>query len=89
MPCTTRTNITLEQLRIYDGDELISDGSDPSTYTVCETAEQLKAAFAAARRCRILVHSSACPRLKGRASGKQMGGLHITQLINVIVVPTQ
>lgn len=44
----TDTNIPLEQLRIYDGEELIFDGSDPSTYTVCETAEQLKAAFAAA-----------------------------------------
>ena len=42
----TNTDITLEQLRIYDGDELIFDGSDPSTYMVCETAEQLKAAFA-------------------------------------------
>ena len=42
----TDTDITLEQLRIYDGDELIFDGSDPSTYMVCETAEQLKAAFA-------------------------------------------
>ena len=29
----TNTDITLEQLRIYDGDELIFDGSDPSTYT--------------------------------------------------------
>jgi hypothetical protein len=45
----TDANIPLEQLRIYDGDELIFDGSDPSTYTVCETAEQLEAAFAAAR----------------------------------------
>jgi len=44
----TDTDITLEQLRIYDGDELIFDGSDPTTYTVCETAEQLVAAFATA-----------------------------------------
>jgi len=44
----TDTDITLQQLRIYDGDELIFDGSEPSTYTVCETAEQLEAAFAAA-----------------------------------------
>ena len=43
----TDTDITLEQLGIYDGDELIFDGSDPSTYMVCETAEQLEAAFAA------------------------------------------
>ena len=43
----TDTNITLEQLRIYDGDELIFDGSDPSTYIVCTTTEQLEAAFAA------------------------------------------
>jgi len=27
----TDTNIPLKQLRIYDGDELIFDGSDPST----------------------------------------------------------
>jgi hypothetical protein len=44
----TNTDIPLEQLRIYDGDELIFDGSDPSTYTRCETGEQLEAAFAAA-----------------------------------------
>jgi len=44
----TDTDITLGQLRIYDGDEVIFDGSDPSTYIVCETAEQLEAAFAAA-----------------------------------------
>lgn len=44
----TDTDIPLEQLRIYDGDTLIFDGSDPSTYTICETAEQLEAAFAAA-----------------------------------------
>lgn len=44
----TDTSIPLEQLRIYDGDELIFDGSDPTTYTVCETAEQLEAALAAA-----------------------------------------
>ena len=43
----TDTNVPLEQLRIYDGDELIFDGSDPTSYTVCETAEQLEAAFAA------------------------------------------
>ncbi len=43
----TDTDITLEQLRIYDGDELMFDGSDPSTYTVCTTAEELAAAFAA------------------------------------------
>ena len=44
----TDTNIPLEQLRIYEADELSFDGSDPTSYTVCETAEQLKAAFAAA-----------------------------------------
>ena len=44
----TDTNIPLEQLRIYEGDQLIFDGSDTSSYTVCETAEQLEAAFAAA-----------------------------------------
>ena len=46
----TDTNIPLQQLRIYDGDELIFDGSDPTSYTVCETAEPLKAAFAAAAK---------------------------------------
>ena len=44
----TDTDITLEQLRIYDGDELIFDGSDPTTYTICDAAQQLEAAFAAA-----------------------------------------
>jgi hypothetical protein len=42
------TNIPLEQIRIYDGDTLLFDGADASTYTLCETAEQLEAAFAAA-----------------------------------------
>jgi len=41
------TIITLEEIRIYDGDQLIFNGSDLSTYTVCTTAEQLEAAFAA------------------------------------------
>ena len=39
----------LEQLRIYDGDELIFDGSDPSTYTVCQTAADIATALAEAR----------------------------------------
>jgi hypothetical protein len=26
-------------LRIYDGDELIFDGDDPSTYVICSTAD--------------------------------------------------
>jgi hypothetical protein len=34
-------------LLIYDGDDLIFDGDDPSTYILCETAEDLQAAFAA------------------------------------------
>jgi len=34
-------------LLIYDGDDLIFDGDDPSTYILCETAEDLEAAFAA------------------------------------------
>ena len=41
------TTIPLEEIRIYDGDELLFDGSDPCTYTVCATAEELAAAFAA------------------------------------------
>ena len=48
----TDTNIPLKQLCIYDGDELVFDGSDPNTYTVCETAEQFEAAFAAAGAAR-------------------------------------
>jgi hypothetical protein len=30
------TDIPLEQLLIYDGDELLFDGSDPSTYIVLD-----------------------------------------------------
>ena len=33
--------IKLEQLRIYEDDELIFDGSDPTTYTILRTPEQL------------------------------------------------
>ncbi len=39
----THTDIDLEAVRIYDGDELIFDGSDPSTYVVLETAEEIDA----------------------------------------------
>ena len=31
--------IKLEQLRIYEDDELIFDGSDPTTYTILRTPE--------------------------------------------------
>ena len=37
---------TLTGLLIYDQDELIFDGDDPSTYIVCNTAEDLERAFA-------------------------------------------
>jgi hypothetical protein len=36
---------SLQGLRITCGDELLFDGSDPSTYTICETAEDLAAAL--------------------------------------------
>ena len=41
----TETNIALEQLLFYDGDALIFDGSDPSTYTVCETPRSSRCAW--------------------------------------------
>jgi hypothetical protein len=41
------TTTGLEGLRIYEGDELVFDGSDPTAYIVCETAEDLAAALAA------------------------------------------
>jgi hypothetical protein len=37
----TTTDIDLERVRIYEGDELIFDGSDPTTYVVLQTAEQI------------------------------------------------
>ena len=40
--------IPLEGLVIYDGDELIFDGSDPSTYIVCRTPEDIRRALEAA-----------------------------------------
>jgi len=65
----TDTDITLvEQLRIYDGDELIFDGSDPSTYTICETAEQLEAAFAAA---------GAAGAARGRGTNRRVDAGHV------------
>jgi len=39
------TTTGLEGLRIYEGDELVFDGSDPTTYVVCSTAEELAAAM--------------------------------------------
>lgn len=39
----THTNIDLEQARIYEGDELIFDGSDPTSYVVLATAEDVEA----------------------------------------------
>jgi hypothetical protein len=46
-PMHDPTTTGLEGLRIYDGDEVVFDGSDPTTYVLCETAEELEAAFAA------------------------------------------
>jgi hypothetical protein len=37
----TTTDIDLERVRIYEGDELIFDGSDPATYVVLQTPEQI------------------------------------------------
>ena len=37
----THTDIDLEQVRIYEGDELIFDGSDPTSYVVLESAEDV------------------------------------------------
>jgi hypothetical protein len=42
----TRTDVDLAAMRIYEGDELIFDGSDPTSYVVLETAEDI-AAFCA------------------------------------------
>jgi len=42
------TTTSLSGLRIYVGDELVFDGDDPSTYTVCHTAQNLERAIAAA-----------------------------------------
>jgi hypothetical protein len=37
----THIDIDLQRVRIYDGDELIFDGSHPSSYVVLQTPEQL------------------------------------------------
>ncbi len=37
----------LKGIRIYEDDELVFDGDDPSTYIVHESAEQLAAALTA------------------------------------------
>lgn len=39
-------NTPIEEILIYEGDELVFDGSDPSTYIVCETAEDIAKALA-------------------------------------------
>jgi hypothetical protein len=38
-------DIPLDRLLIYDGDELIFDGSDPATYVLCHTAEDIRRAL--------------------------------------------
>lgn len=38
--------LPFEDFLIYEGDELIFDGRDPSTYVVCETAEDIARCFA-------------------------------------------
>jgi len=42
----TDTTTSLEGLLIYEDDELAFDGADRSTYTVCESAADIAAAFA-------------------------------------------
>ena len=37
----TTADIDLERVRIYEGGELIFDGSDPTTYVVLQTPEQI------------------------------------------------
>jgi hypothetical protein len=37
------TSPPIEAIRIYEGDELVFDGSDPSSYTIIATAEDLAA----------------------------------------------
>jgi hypothetical protein len=37
----TSVDIDLQRVRLYDGDELIFDGADPSSYVVLQTPEQL------------------------------------------------
>ncbi len=40
------TTTALAGLRIYEDDRLIFDGSDPTTYTVCQSADDIAAALA-------------------------------------------
>jgi hypothetical protein len=42
MPYDPPDHIPLEQLLIYEDDELLFDASDPSTYTVIEDADHLR-----------------------------------------------
>jgi len=39
------TTTGLEGLRIYEGDELVFDGCDPTTYVICTTGAQIAAAI--------------------------------------------
>jgi hypothetical protein len=39
-------NIPLADIRIYESEELVFDGSDPDTYIVIDSPEQLAAVFA-------------------------------------------
>jgi len=41
------TTTSLDEILIYEDGELVFDGSDPSTYTVYETAADLAAALTA------------------------------------------
>jgi hypothetical protein len=40
-------DIPFEQLLIYEDDQLVFDGSDPSSYVVCHTAGDIRRALAA------------------------------------------
>lgn len=42
----TQTDIDIESIRIYEGDELVFDGSDPTSYVVLQTAADIDAFFA-------------------------------------------
>ncbi len=45
-PPRSAAPVAFEDFLIYEGNELIFDGRDPSTYVVCETAEDIEKAFA-------------------------------------------
>lgn len=46
---TADTTTSLNDLAIQDDDEVLIDTTDPSTYTVCQTAADIATALAEAR----------------------------------------